>query len=210
MLSQQSTNCRHYHRFNEWQSLVHSLTRSWYAIPTVEDLCTISEGKWKTGFYSIHLLDHDCCSIKRPPVHNITGWMKDQKLLHSLTRSSYAIPTIYDLSAISQAKWRTRSESIYLLDHYCCAIKKESATISQVERRIRVEFIHICSSLIVRYGGDTFLKYDVFFESDHIDICSSIDCLHEALRTQWWSRNHTFREGSGNGNSFISRSKLSV
>ncbi len=168
MLFQQSTTCPQYHRFNESpeptgftysivicysnnrrsvhsitgsmkvQKLLDPLTRLWYAIPTIDDLSTISHVKWKTRNYSIHLFDHHmlfqqwttcpqyhrvnerrdpipftysiimCYSNNRRPVHNIKGSMKVQKLLDSLTRSSYAIPTIDDWSWMSQVEWTAR------------------------------------------------------------------------------------------------------
>jgi hypothetical protein len=124
----------------------HSLTRSSCAIPTIDDLSTISQGKWKTRPDSIHLLDYHmlfqqsttcpqyhrfneqphssastysiiiCYSNNRRPVHNITGSMNGHTLVHPLTRLSYAIPTIDDLSTISQVQWKSRTYWIHLLD----------------------------------------------------------------------------------------------
>jgi hypothetical protein len=175
---QQSTTCPQYHRFNEcpetspftnsiivrysknrrpvhnitgWmngQSLFHSLTRLSYAIPRIDHLSTISQVEWTARVYSIHSLDYHmlfqqsttcpqyhrfnegpdttpftysiiiCHSKNRRPVHNITRSMNGQSLFHSLTRLSYAIPRIDHLSTISQVEWTARVYSIHLLDHH--------------------------------------------------------------------------------------------
>jgi hypothetical protein len=169
MPCQQPTTCPQYHRFNESpeptpftysiivcysknrrpvhnitgsmkvRSLLHILTRSSYAFPTIDDLSTISHVKWKNGDYWIHLLDYRmpfqqsttcpqyhrfnespesilftysiivCYSNNGRPVHNITGWMNGESLVYSLTRSSYAIVTIDDLSTISHVKWKNET-----------------------------------------------------------------------------------------------------
>jgi hypothetical protein len=49
---------------------------------------------------------------------NITGWMKDQNLFHSLTRSSYATSPTDHSSRISQVEWNTRFRSVQLQDHH--------------------------------------------------------------------------------------------
>jgi hypothetical protein len=49
--------------------------------------------------------------------------MKDQKLLHSLTWSSYAIPWTVDLSTVSHVECKTGCYPIHLLDHRVCAYK---------------------------------------------------------------------------------------
>jgi hypothetical protein len=117
------------------QKLLDSLIRSSYAISTMDDLSTISQGKWKTRPDSIHLLDHHvlfqqsttcpqyqrfnespetigftysiiiCYSNNRRLVLNVTGWMNGQTLVHPLTWLSYAIPTIDELSTLSQVQW---------------------------------------------------------------------------------------------------------
>jgi hypothetical protein len=57
-----SNNRRHVHNITGWMKdpiLFLSLTRCWSALPTIDDTSTISRVKWKTRFYSIHLLDDD-------------------------------------------------------------------------------------------------------------------------------------------------------
>jgi hypothetical protein len=124
----------------------HSLTRWWCAVLTIDDMSRISQVRWKTRNYSIHLFDDDvllqhlticpqyhrlnerpptisftysmmmCCSNKRRYVHNITGEMKEPVLFHSLTRWWCAVPTRDDMSTISHVKWKTRWYSIHSLD----------------------------------------------------------------------------------------------
>jgi hypothetical protein len=120
------------------QNLVHSLTRLSNAVPTINELSTIWQVQWMSRCCFIHLLDHHMLFQQwttsliyhrfneRPepspftysiiisysnnlrPVHNITGSMNGQILVHSLTPSAYGIPTIDDLSTISQFQWTAR------------------------------------------------------------------------------------------------------
>jgi hypothetical protein len=178
MPCQQSTTCPQYHRFNECpeptpftysiiicysnngrpvhnitgsmngESLVYSLTRSSYAIVTIDDLSTISHVKWKNGDYCIHLFDYHmlfqlimscpqyhrfsvrrdsiaytysiiiCHPNSRRPVHNITGSIYGEILFYSLTGSSCAILRIDDLSRIWQVQCTARFYSNHLLVHH--------------------------------------------------------------------------------------------
>jgi hypothetical protein len=96
--------------------LFHSLTRWWCAVPTIDDMSTnyrLNERAETIPFtYSMMM----CCSNNRRHVYNITSWMKDPILFHSLTRWWSALPTIDDTSTISHVKWKARFYSIHLLD----------------------------------------------------------------------------------------------
>jgi hypothetical protein len=148
-----SNNRRHVYNITSWMKdpiLFHSLTRWWFAVPTIDDTSTISHVKWKTRFYSIHLLDDDvlfqkyriclrddrlnerreaipftysmmiCCSNNRRYVHNITPQMKDTMVFHSLTQSSWGVPTKEDVSTISQVIWKTDPIAFTYSMMMCC------------------------------------------------------------------------------------------
>jgi hypothetical protein len=93
----------------------HSLTRWWYAVRTIDDMPTILHLKWKTRWYSIHLLNHhEVFQQKKmcPPYHRLH---ERPTLLHSLTRWWCAVSTTDDMSTILQVKWKSRNSSIHLL-----------------------------------------------------------------------------------------------
>jgi hypothetical protein len=59
-----------------------------------------------------------CYFTDKPFIQNVTGWMKDQNLFHSLTGSSYATSRTDHSSRMSQVECKTRRYSIHLQDHH--------------------------------------------------------------------------------------------
>jgi hypothetical protein len=100
--------------------------------------------------------------MNKGPIRNISRWMKDRLLFCSPTGSWFLCQEITTCE-----RWHTfngRFECGPFGDFTIIVLpsRDDLSTISQVEWKRRVEFIHLCDHLMVGYGWDASVIYDRF------------------------------------------------